>query len=224
MTLFAQLAGVQVLSGQIVIPYMGAPHADVTLSKEAALAASGLTLILGKFAMKCSPWRTPIAFQGKTQVRLIGGAGGWRKVIPAEGYALSNGTQLKLSFILGACAKLVGETLVVDASFERVIGTHYARDKASASVNLNTLAPSSWYIGLDGVTRIGARAATAVTSPFTIVSFDGARGAMTIATDFPEDIIPGRTLKGTTIAKPITIGGVTHMITAGKIRTEVLAA
>lgn len=220
MTLFAELSGHRVVSGRIVIPYVGAWHADVTLDKEVSLATSGLALVLGDLTMRCAPWRAVVAYQGGTDVRLIGGNAGWRKVIKEDGY--TNPAGVRLSYVLGACARECGET--IEIATDRVLGTHYARERAPGTRHLNTLAPSSWRIDADGVTRIGPRAARLITSAFTVVGFSGARGAMQIATEALADIVPGRSLKGTTMSGPITIGGVTHMIDGGKVRTQVLAS
>ena len=218
--LFAELAGVRVEEGTITVPTLGCFHADVTLDGKAPAATSGLVLSVAGLKVTCSPYRPPITFQGKTRIRLIGGYGGWRKVIKAKGYKLSAG--VKLSLILGDAAKECGEKISVGD--DRVLGNHYARDEAPAMRTLNRWCADTWWIDVDGTTKTGARASTPIASPLTLVSFDGARGIAVVATETPADLVPGRTFKVPTLDATLTIGGVAHSISKGKLRSEVLVA
>lgn len=221
MTQFAELNGNRVTDGRITLPFAGAWHADVTLDKEVSIPATGLTLILAGLTLSCAAWRAPMPYQGRTRLRLIGGAGKWRNVIGPQGYKASAG--VKLSLVLGDAARSVGERITVGT--DRVVGaTHYVRESAPACRLLNRLVPGEWWIDPDGTTKTGTRPTSTIASAFTIVSFDGARGAAVVATEKPEDFVPGRTFRGITLASTITIGGVTHMITKTGLRTEVLAA
>lgn len=217
--MFAELAGNRIVEGRIIIPTYGAPLADVTLDKEAKIASS-VTLSLGTLRLVMSPWREVVPFQGKTVVRLIGGAAGWGKIIPAQPYKLDAG--VKLSLVLGDAAKLVGEKVTVGV--DRVVGKFYVRDEAPACRLLNRLVPGAWWIDADGSTHTGVRPSSAIKSPFVIHSFDGARGAMVISSDFLGELVPARTLKGITLDKVITIGCLTHTIGKTGVKTEVLAA
>jgi hypothetical protein len=219
MTLYAELDGARVLDGRIVIPVVGPITSDVTLDREVS-STSVMTLTLGTLKIVCTPWRPMRPYQGKTRVRLIGGYGGWRKVLPADGYRAS--ANVRLTRILTDCARLCGERIEIGA--DRVLGSHYTREEAPAQRQLNALVPNAWRIDPDGVTRIGPRSSgVKVTTPFSVIDFDGAMGRLVIATEFHGDIVPMRILQGTTMRAPVTIGGVTHMI-GQTIRTEILAA
>lgn len=217
--MYAELAGNRIVGGTIVIPTYGAPLADVTLDKEAKIGAS-VTLSLGSLRLVMSPWREVVPFQGKTVVRLIGGAAGWGKVIPAKPYKLDAG--VKLSLVLGDAAKSVGEKISVGV--DRVVGKFYVRDEAPACRLLNRLVPGAWWIDPDGTTKTGTRPTSAIVKPFTILGFDGAKGSMMIDCEHLAELVPGRTLKGITLDKVITIGALTHTIGKTGVKTEVLAA
>lgn len=219
--MFAELAGNRIVGGSIVIPSYGACVANVMLDKEARLtSSSGLELALGTLRLKVSVWRELVPFQGKTSLRLIGGFGGWGKTIPAKPYKLEAG--VKLSLVLGDAARAVGEKITIGA--DRSVGRFYVRDEAPACRLLNRLVPRAWWIDADGTTKTGTRPSSAIVSPFTILNFDGARGALTIDSEFLADWVPGRTCKGITLDKTITIGGITHTIEKTGVKTEVLAA
>lgn len=220
MTLFAELNGAQIAEGRITIPAYGAPHADVTLVKELPSVAPGSPLVVGDLTLTMTPWRPVVPFQGKTRLRMIGGFGGWRSVLPPFPYKLPQG--VKLSLVLGDAARSVKEKLVLGE--DRSLGKFYVRERAPASRLLNSLVPNAWWIDPDGTTRTGARASSTIASTFTVVSFDGARGVASIATEHLKDFVPGRTMSGGTLATMITIDSIVHTISKGAIRTEVLAA
>lgn len=220
MTLFAELSGNQLTEAVIVIPLVGVPHARVTLSKEVVVPSTGLVLTVADLTMRCSLARAARPFQGTTSLLLVGGAGGWGKRVTAEGYSSSAG--VRLSLVLSDLARAVGETIEIGE--DRTIGPAYSREDSVACTHLNTLVESSWRVDLDGVTRTGARPGGAIASTFTITSYDGVRGACAIATEHPGDFLPGRTFQGATFKSALTIGGVSHVLSKGAVRTEVLAS
>lgn len=221
MALFAELQGKRVIDGRIVVPTVGAPHADVTIDSEVAIPTRAV-LIVGTFRMICTPWRTVVPYQGRTVIRLIAGAAGWQRELGAKGY--TSAPSVRLSLVLGDLARTVGETLELHA--DRELGEHYIREAAPACRHLNRLLPGAWRIDpADGVTRTGPRASSPITSPFSVQSYNGARGALVVASEFLADFVPARTLTAPTMpGKVITIGAVTHSIVKGAVRTEVLAA
>jgi hypothetical protein len=221
MALFAELAGVRVIDARVAVPTYGAWHADLTLDKEVTPAATGLRLVLADLEMTCALWRAAAPYQGRTRLRVIGGAAGWRKSVKTKAYYLPFG--VKLSSILKDLASEVGES--VSVANDTSVGTHYEREAAPASTHLNWLARDvGWYIDAAGVTQVAARVEASIASTFSLVAYDGARGVATIATEKPADFVPGRTLKHFTLAATLKIGGVVHVLSKGALRTEVLAA
>ncbi len=220
MTHFASIDGVRAVSARVTIPFWGAWHADVMLDREADVGAT-CTLRLAELELACAPWRPAVKWQGRTTVRLIGGAGKWRDVIPAASYFVPAG--VKLSLVLGDAAKAAGERLELRGTYaKRSVGTHHIRAEAPASCALNRWAPRAWWIEPSGLTVVGDRATSTIGSPFTIELVDGARGVVVVATEKPADFVPGRTFKGASLSSTITVNGVTHILSGDKLRTEIL--
>ncbi len=220
MSHFSELNTIRVVEARVTIPSWGAWHADVTLEKEAVIPPTAVaTLTLGGLSLTCTPWRPPVTWQGRTMVRLIGGAGGWSSEIKAYPYKSTAGVKLKT--VLSDAATACGETIVIGT--DRVLGFHYEREKAPAQRLLNRLTPRAWWIGADGITRTGDRATSTIGSSFSVIDVKGAQGRIVIATETPADFVPGRTFQGTLKAS-VTIGGVTHTLGKDGLRTEVLAA
>jgi hypothetical protein len=219
-THYADLNGTRVASGQITIPYYGVWHADLLLADELTVptTALGLTLTLAALVLKGTAFRTA-TYGGATSVRMIGGAGGWRKTLPAKYYRLASG--LSLSTVLNDAARESGETITLAS--DRIIGTAYVRESGPASKALATLSGGLWYVDFTGRTQVATRAASTIASEFDTVSVGGAGGKQIVATEFPQDFVPGRTYSSSTFSSK-TISSVTHLIDgAGKFRTEVLS-
>lgn len=212
---FAELNGSRVTSGTIALPYNGLWVADVQL--DVPVVASGLvTLTLGGLSLKGSVFRMN-SFTGTTFARLVGGANGWGKAVPAKEYRSQFG--VKFSTIAGDAARAVGETVSVVADF--TVGEFYERQNARAGRVLDTFAPV-WWMRADGVTVVGDRANTNVTSPFDVLAAgtDLGLGKVTIATDRPEDWQPGVTYSSPTISAS-RASVVLHKLDRDKLRTEI---
>lgn len=220
MSFFCELNGSRIIEGRIVIPSFGCATASVTLDKSVTtLPKKGLTLALTGLSLLMTPWFPPMAYQERTMVRLISGYNGWRMPLVAKGYASTGGVHLRT--VLNDIAKENGEK--IEITTDRVLGSHYTREaKTTGSVHLNYLLYHAWRVDADGVTRDGVRPTSRIVSPYTIVTFDGSRRAATIASDVPNDVMPGRMISADNTT--YTISGVTHVISKGALRTEVLLA
>ncbi len=214
---FATLAGARIVAGSIVIPIYGAWSGDVSLATDGPISDQP-QLVLGNLEMKGAVYRQA-PFVGARQVRLVAGAGGWRKEVLAKQYALAGG--VKLGMILGDAAQEVGER--VNVPTDTIVGTGYAREKAPASRVLRQLAGANWYIDPEGVTQIAAWPARKVPSPFSVEAFDGGRGLVTIATEDYASWLPGCTFTAPTLEGTLTNCGVTYRFDgSGTFRLEVL--
>ncbi len=222
MTQFAELNSIRVVEARLTFPAWGAWHCDLVLDHEASIPDSAASLKIGTaWVLTCTPWRPAIAWQGRTMVRMIGGFGGWRKELEAKPYR--NPAGVRLSTVLGDAARTVGEKIEIATADDRIIGPWYERELAPAQRLLNRLAPGQWWIGSDGVTRLAARASSTIGSTFSVEDVKGAQGRYMIATESPADFVPGRLFRGS-LKSPVTINGVTHILTSDRLRTEVLAA
>lgn len=214
------LNGQAITQADIVIPSTGVWHAVVrtgtampvpTLPGAATLVIGGLSLV--GTVLFGEP------FQGEASYRLVGGAGGWRRTVPARSYQADIG--VKLSSVLADAARDAGETVVLAAGLDRVLGASFVRAAGPAGAVLRQLV-DSWWVDVAGVTQVGPRPPGDVASHFQVVSMAQDRASATIASEKPEDIVPGRTIT-VGLAAPLRIGTVVHQL--GKsLRTEVWGA
>lgn len=217
MTNYATYAGLRITHGVISIPYVGLWAADVKLADSTVAPATG-TIVLGSLTLVGALGRSG-ALGGTRGIGVNGGAGGWRRTVPALPY--SNPAGVRLANVLEDVAREVGETMAgVTAS--DTVGLHYARREGVASMVLRDLCPL-WYVRPDGVTTVAARSTAAISTPFQIESRDGANGKVTVSTERPDDWMPGRTFAGPTMPD---VQSIAHtFITCdegGKLRVEVL--
>ncbi len=217
-TLYASIDSVQITDARIVVPRIGSWFADLTLATEKTITGTH-SLTVGDLAWKCTVWRGA-AFQGRTRLKVIGGYGGWQTQIPAKQYRVDTG--VKLAMVLAEAASACGEQ--VSVTTDRSVGTFTIRDVGPAQRILNRLA-TEWHVRADGVTVVGPWATlTAITEKFDLTAFDGAAGRAELATEALSAFTPGRTFTPITGGGTITIGAVTHSLSASKVRSEILAA
>jgi hypothetical protein len=215
--LYASLDGVQVIDGRIVVPRIGAWYAELTLASEHAIGGIS-TLTVADIAWKCAPWRIA-SYQGRTRVRVVGGAAGWQKQIPARSYQ----SNPKLSTILTDAAGACGEIGVAVAS-DFIVGPFAIRDVGPAQRMLARYAPE-WHIMPDGRTYVGPwQDITKVTDRIDLTGYDGAEGRAEIATEALASILPGRTVASPLIGFDLVVGAVTHALQGTSVRTQIMIA
>jgi hypothetical protein len=221
MSFFASVAGHQVVSGSIMIPLVGAWTADVSLATDAVVAGP-VAVVLGNLTLQGFVYRgDPSA--GQTQVRIVGGSGGWRKTVQPQGYG--SGSGVKLATILGDVARDCGERVAVSGS--ATVGTAWARLEGNASDVLWQLvalgAIPSWHVDPAGVTQVQAWPARTVGTPFTVIDQQSGSGLVTIATEDYAGWLPGCSFSAPTITGSPINGGVTFVFdNEGQARLEVM--
>ncbi len=124
---------------------------------------------------------------GRAGYRVVAGAGGWGRELAPRSYSDEAG--VKHASVLGDAAREAGETLAAVPATRG--GPHYARGRAPASAVLHELAPRAWYVGLDGRTVLGARAAAAYEGDAVLVDRDPLIGVYTFAADTLAGLEPG---------------------------------
>jgi hypothetical protein len=225
MAYFAALNGGRVISAHVEIPYYGAWTADVVLAADTVLATEDV-LTIGDLSLQGFVQRV-FDFGGSRSTRMVGGFGGWQKVLPAKAYSLPSG--VPLSMILGDAATECGEQwgganptdLAAFASAS--VGQAFVREKAPAQRVLRLLTPGLWWIDGTGATRLAPRATGIITSQFTAVRYSGGKGQFEIATETLGDWQPGRTFKSPTITSVQTISMTSVIVdNSGKLRLSVL--
>ncbi len=213
MTLFASVGSNRVVSGSICILALGVWYADLLLDHVATVSGKQ-TITLGGLVMQGTSVIDG-AFTGSTRVRILGGNAGWRNVVPAKSYQHDLG--VTKSTVLGDVAKAVGET--VSVASDGILGTAFVRQSGPASRVLNQVG-DFWFIRPDGVTQIGPRDGNRILSAFDVISAQLALGQLVVATDNPEEWVPGRRFSTPTISER-TVSACMHKIDKDAVRTEV---
>jgi hypothetical protein len=211
--MFCSLNGNRVTSLTLVKPQRGCAFADVTLDAVVRFATPAVTLVLAGLTVTASVLRSG-EFTGATEARIVAGHGGWSQEIPERFY--QNPFGLKLSPILTDAANAVGESLIIDT--DRTVGQFYVRERAVAARTLNQLT-DGWWVQNDGVTRVGLRPTTTVSSQFDVTAASLGIGRVTIATDRPEDWEPGCFFSAPTITRR-QVSAVIHRLNQSGLRTE----
>lgn len=172
----------------ITVARYGPWAADVVLAGDQLLptAKFGCRVVLGDLALTGTVFRQA-SFGGSVRARIVGGALGWRNVIPAAGYDHSFGV-LRSSVIKDA-AQEVGEK--VNIAVDGVIGPHYVRFKAKAERVLRILSGGQWWIDADGVTQVRPRPTRDVKGQYTATQRQGGSGRFEIATENFSEWMPG---------------------------------
>jgi hypothetical protein len=220
LTAFASLSGIPIVGLHLVIPALGLWHVDAVLSQMTDV--SGLQVLqLSGSTWTCTAVRAA-DFAGASGLRLVAGAAGWRKNVPAKQYASPAG--VPTATVLGDAAASVGEAPpVLDLSVPATVGNNYVRQDGAASLVLNDLQNRGvlhWWADPSGVVQTMPRPSSAVASPFVAEAVYGASGWYRIATEFPGNWLPGSTFTGATVSG--TISRVEHRIAHGRLWTEVL--
>lgn len=206
------LQGHRVTSARVWLPAWGCWYAEVMLDGEHALAGR-VTLKLADLSL-VGTVLSGGAEKGRSSFRIVSGAGGWGRVIPAASEADDGG--VKASKVLLAAAKACGESFDTTTLPSTRIGPAYARREDQACRVLELLSPGSWYVGEDGVTRIGRRAASTISrSVPRTTPVDLARRTVTLAPDSAAGILPGVTVDG------IEAVDVLHELAESGLRTTI---
>ncbi len=217
MSLFATLSGVPIVSGMIAIPLYGMWDGDVSLATDAGISDQ-FQVSIGNLTMQGATYRQA-PFVGSRKCLMVGGYGGWRKVVEPKQYSLAGG--VKLGLILNDAASEVGEK--VNVPNDQIVGTGYARERAQASRVIRQLAGANWYIDNAGVTQIAPWPTKKVASAFSIEEYDGATGRAVIATEDYASWMPGCTFTAPTLEGTKVNCGVLFKFSGdGKFRFEVL--
>lgn len=196
------------------IPAWGIWFASVTLDQEesfakgsaAQLELAGLSLVGS--VVSGGPWK------GGASYRVIGGKGGWAATVAAKDYA--NDAGVKLSTVIGDLATETGETC--EGIPGGTVGAKWTRAEDVASFVLHQLAPRAWYMGEDGITRFGKRAASTVDGSVTRGVVDLAAGFVELMPESLVGLVPGATAEG------VEAVDVEHELDGAKLRTRLWGA
>lgn len=206
----ATLNDERMLRASITLPRWGIWTADVCvstdqkLSGQARISLHGLDLtgtILDGDTDRNTGW-----------YRIVGGAGGWRKVIGAKAYR--NEAGVKLATVLGDAARECGESM--GSMPQEQLGPAYERHEGEAVRALDLLRPENWYVDEHGTTQLGHRTASDYPGEYVLTRPKqlGTKLLQVAAEDISE-LLPGATLEN------IEAATVRHELTPSGIRSLV---
>lgn len=195
MTSSATLSGHRCTSATLWLPGHGVSWAEVGLDAEVTLSGS-VTLVIADLTfvgtiMSGGPSK------GRSRYRIAAGAGRWGVTVPKK-QEDDNAAGVKRSTVMLAAAQACGETIdpaTLPPPGDRV-GPSYVRVRGPASRVLHDTATGGWYVGEDGLTRIGRRPATPIAVPYTAGPLDLANGRVEIAATSIASIVPGVIVEG----------------------------
>jgi hypothetical protein len=186
----ATLAGNRCTHARVEIPAHGIWYASATLDAEVTLAGR-VELKIADLALSGTILSGGPA-KGKSTYRIVGGAGGWGKVIPARSY--TNDAGVKVSTVLTDAARDCGEALGTLPTTR--LGPGFTRAEDVASRVLESVSPGAWYVDSAGVTQIGRRPEVALAVTAQLGPLDAASGKQTVAAESIASILPGVTVEG----------------------------
>lgn len=186
------LSGHSVVSARVMLPTWGVWWAEVTLTEGADLEGP-VVLSLEGLALAGSVMSGGV-YAGAARYRIAGGAGGWGRVLPPKSYA--NDAGVKASTIIADAAAACGEMVDVSPLAGVSVGPAYVREGGPAGRVLEAVAPRGWYVGEDGVTRIGRRPRTAVTADVAVLDCDLASGVVRVDAPDLGQLVPGAVVEG----------------------------
>jgi len=175
----------RITNAVVTVPSWGVGYVDLALDAEVEL--TGLQTVTIADVSIVATVTSGGPSEGRSGYRLAFGHGGWGTVLPKKGYADDAG--VKRATLIADAAGACGE-VVTGATSERV-GPHYARASGPASA---VLPAGAWYVGFDGVTRLGAWPSSEYSGPATRTKTDPARGVITLTTDSLVGLVPGATV------------------------------
>jgi hypothetical protein len=165
----ATLNGLRVVSARLFTPETRVWFADLDLDPDdVAQAPTGGAAILtidGATLVGTVDPRGSSTFVQTSSVRLVGGAGGWDKSVPAQDFVSQ--ASLQSRDVYAATAKLVGET--VNDSSPISFGKRYPRMMGPAATIFRQ---RDWYVDLSGVTQVASRPPAVADTSLELLSFD----------------------------------------------------
>jgi hypothetical protein len=224
---FASVSGLQITSGTLLVPLIGAWTADVALATAQSLPVGPAIVVIGNLTLQGFVYRSA-PYGGQVRARIVGGYGGWRTTIPAQGYGTSQG--VKLSTVVQDAAAACGERVSIFADV--TIGQAFARCSFAASVASDVLWQmialgymSAWYVAPSGVTQTGPWPLATVQTPFVPTDQRPDEGVIVVATEDYASWMPGATFTHPLLTGTYTSAGVQYVWTDdGDFRFEVLTA
>jgi hypothetical protein len=193
----ATLGGVPVSAARVQVGAWGTYWIDADLTEPAELSGQ-TTFECGGVTMACHVISGGAA-DGHAAYHVVGGKGGWGKILPPKPYLNDGG--VSASLVLGDAASEVGES--IEGAPTTRLGPHFARARGTASSVLNLIAPQAWRVDFDGVTRFGVRPTTEYAGGAPRTRRAPGDGVIEVATEDLAGLVPGVTIDGSAPATDV---------------------
>lgn len=200
--MIVSIEGAQVARFSLVVPARGAWSCEAVLVDAPELVGR-VTVRVGSTELVGTIPPNETGTRGlQRTVRVLGGAGAWGQSIGPKAY--HNDAGVKARLLAEDAARAVGETLEWSLGDGRV-GTHFARREGAASRTLERASSGAWWVGYDGVTRVGERESVDVAEGvLDVVDYDAARRVLVVHCDDLSAIPVGATVREG-VDEPLTI-------------------
>ena len=216
--LFASVGGHRATTLRLYVPNVGPWFLDSELD-EAVKLAGPVEVVFGKLRLKgtIAPSSSG-AFQLTARARVVGGGGGWGKVLAPKSY--HNDAGVRAPTVAEDAAREGGETLgTFDPLGPGVLGNDYVRAAGPASRALEDAAGGRpWWVDYQGVTKVAARPSVALApGKGQILSYDPGGRLAVVGVDDPGEIGIGSVLTDR-LDSPATVRELEYTMTAGALR------
>jgi hypothetical protein len=211
---FCSVKGAPVLDGRIVVPRVGAWHADVTFDLATSTPANPANLVLGGQTFLGSFQRVGFDRAGRAVARIVGGAGGLGTILTPKSYRAVP-LRLPLNDALTAGKEKLSTT--ADPAVTSFTLTNWSSMQGSVGAQLALLvravSGATWRVLPDGTVWLGFESWPTSTLPDSVpISTDPEQQRITIASDAPA-VLPGTIFQGSKISR------VEHSIAPWGVRT-----
>lgn len=183
MTEPATLDGQRVSSAVIHVPPVGPWWADLVMEEAPDVVGQVDLVVAGAtFRGTVIPASSGV-FAERALFRFVAGAGAWGALLAARPY--HNDAGVTALQVATDAANEAGEVLGDFAPEQSTLGIDFVRESGAASLALGAaIGAVQWWVGLDGVTRVGSRpTSTPTPGSFEILDFDPISRLATIALD-----------------------------------------
>lgn len=126
---------------------------------------------------------------------VVGGAGGWRRTIDEKHYHSDAG--VSASSVVVDVAAAAGETLG-SVAIDTALSVDYVRERTTAGRALRAVCAAAgipWWVGFDGITRVGPRVRSEVVGEYEVLEFDPRWKVATVVASSPASIDVGKVLR-----------------------------
>lgn len=201
--IFASISGEAIERGRLIVPQGGPWCLEAELTTEKAFSGA-VVVKIGATTLRGTVDPGTSGTMGLTRhVRVLGGAGGWSKVLPRTAYA--NDAGVKASLVVEDIATACGETIGTFAPEEETLGLYWVRSANTASRSLEeAIGAASWWVDFDGVTHVGARANPA-SGEVEVARYNPTTGSLSLYLDELSAVGVGGTVKAPNLPAAVEV-------------------